>query len=134
MERAGKTIAKLRSIPGISPEECALAAWSVAIGNRLATRAAASSLVRDRLIVDVEDAVWQRQLHQLRGQILARLSELLGAGVVNEVEFRIRKPINDVPRRPPQRAAGIDADAGAEDIAYPILRRVYEGAKRKAAL
>ena len=132
MERAGKTIAKLRNIPGISSEQLALNAWSAAIGQRLAARAVASSLVRDRLVVDVEDAVWQRQLHHLRGAILAKLTDLLGAGIVNDIEFRIRRPSWDVPRRPPQRAPALDPASDADGITDPVFRILYKGAKKKA--
>ena len=37
----------------------------------------------------MEDAVWQQNLFQLRFQILAKLSEVLGSGIIRDVEFRI---------------------------------------------
>ena len=132
MERAGKTIAKLRNMPGIQAQELALAAWGAAIGERLAARAIASSLVRDRLIVDVEDKVWQQQLYQLRGPILAKLTELLGAGIVNELEFRVRPSNRDIPRRPPQRATSPGVSTDADEIADPVLRMLYRDARKRA--
>ncbi|MGH9593444.1 MAG: DciA family protein, partial [Bryobacteraceae bacterium] len=111
MERAGKTIAKLRNMPGIEAPELAFAAWTAAMGERLASRAMASALVRDKLIIDVEDKVWQQQLYQLRGPIMAKLTALLGSGVVNELEFRVRGPKAEVPRRPPRRATSVQSDA-----------------------
>lgn len=132
MERAGRTIAKLRNLPGVETEQLALAAWTAAIGKRLAERAVASSLVRDRLIVNVADKIWQQQLYQLRAPILEKLAELLGGGVVNELEFRVRTPVAEIPRRPPRMAASLDSSQDGEEIADPVLRMLYRGAARKA--
>lgn len=132
MERAGKTIAKLRNMPGISTEELALQAWAAALGPRLAARAKATKLVRDKLVVQVEDYVWQGHLHQLRGAILGKLSEILGGGIVNEVEYRIVKPSEDLVRRPPQKAQTIDSGGDADGITDPIFLVLYAGSKRKA--
>ena len=123
------TIAKLRGLAGLPAEDLALSAWPAAVGKRLAARTRAVSLVRNNLIVEVEDAVWQQQLFQLRGPILQKLREVLGAEIVTGVEFRI-----GAPRRPPQRASAIDANAANHDgIVDPVFRLVYAQSKRKAA-
>jgi hypothetical protein len=129
MERAGKTIAKLKTMPGISAEELAFSAWNAAVGKRLAERAIPCALVRDRLIVTVEDAVWQKQLFHLRGAILAKLTEVMGVGLVNDLEFRIVKPSDRVERIPPRSAAALDS---ADSIADPVMREIYAGSKRRA--
>lgn len=126
MERAGPVIAKLRGLSGLPAEELALNAWPAAVGKRLAARARAVSLVRTSLIVEVEDAVWQQQLFQLRGPILQKLREVLGAEIVTGVEFRIGSP-----RRPPQRASAISPNE--DGIVDPVFRLVYAQSKRKAA-
>src|SRR5215467_7283509 len=125
MERASKLIRGLR-LPGetISTEELACAAWPHAVGKRIATHTRAARMVRSRLIVEVEDVTWQRQLFTLSAQIMRNLSSHLGAGLVEEVEFRV------VPRRrEPQRAtatsAGMFPDE-AEAIADPVLRGIYK--------
>ena len=82
-------------------------------------------LVRERLVVEVEDAMWQRNLHGLRGQILAKLNELLGAEAPSDIEFRI-----GVPRRPPQREE-LSADE-ADMIGDPVMARIYKISRRKA--
>ena len=89
MERAAKSLAKLKLSDAISTEDLARAAWPAAVGKRIASQATAKSLVRDSLIVEVEDAIWQKQLFHLRFQILAKLSEILGSGIVQDVEFRV---------------------------------------------
>lgn len=132
MERAGKTIAKLRNMPGIQAEDLVISAWIAAIGERLASRAMASCLVRDRLVIDVEDKVWQQQFYQLRSPILAKLSELLGPGIVNELEFRVKRERLNVPRMPPRSAVSAGSASDSDGIADPVLRMLYRGAKKKA--
>ncbi|HZU28874.1 MAG TPA: DUF721 domain-containing protein [Bryobacteraceae bacterium] len=125
MERAAKSLAKLKTTGVVSPDDLARAAWPLAVGKRLADRTRPLRLVRSTLLVEVEDAVWQRQLHQMRGQILTRIRQVLGDDVIDEVEFRI-----GVPRRPPQMAAS--TRDGAESVQDPVLRMLYDRAKKKA--
>jgi Protein of unknown function (DUF721). len=76
MERAGRVLGKLKlSDHGIGDEELARSAWPLAVGKRIASRTGHVSLVRSRLVVEVEDAIWQRQLFTLRGQILAKMEQ-----------------------------------------------------------
>lgn len=134
MVRAGRLIGKLNmSANAVTPQELARAAWPSAVGRKIAAHTSAVSLVRGCLIVEVEDAVWQRQLTTLERQILPKLQELAGAEVVTSIAFR---PM--VPRRAPQRAESARAEFGlladdAEGIADPILRRVYLVSKKKAS-
>jgi predicted nucleic acid-binding Zn ribbon protein len=133
MERAGKFLAKLKLGGAVSPEELARAAWPVAVGKRIALHAAAKSLVRGSLIVEVSDAVWQQQLFHLRFSILAKLRETVGNAVIEDVEFRIATP-----RRPPQPARTLNqrqpADQDeADGIGDPVLRILYKQARKKAS-
>ena len=131
MERASRLIGKLA--PGGSPldhDELACAAWPPAVGKKVAARTRAARLVRTRLIVEVEDVTWQRQLFALRGQILGNLETRLGQGIVEELEFRVVPP-----RREMQRAASAQpapAPDEAEQIADPVLRNFYKRARQKA--
>jgi hypothetical protein len=130
MERASKLIRGLR-LPGdvISPEELACAAWPQAVGKKIAANTRALRMVRARLIVEVEDKVWQRQLFTLSRHILGNLERSLGYSLVEDLEFRI------VPRRrEPQRAAApvpalMDE---ADSIADPVLRDIYKASRKKA--
>ena len=129
MERAGRSIAKIRS-SNLSPDEMAVAAWPAAVGERLASRTNAITLVRTRLVIEVEDAVWQKQLFQLSQQILPKIRAVLGPGIVEELEFRVAPR---VPRRPPQMAATASAaDEEADSIRDPIFRTLYKQARKKA--
>ena len=130
MQRASTFIRGL-SLPGetVDAEGLARAAWPQAVGAKIASHTRPARMVRTRLIVEVEDSTWQRQLFALTGQILANLEKRLGQGIVEDLEFRI------VPRRRgPQRAeqaAATSADE-AESIADPILRGIYKAARKKA--
>lgn len=130
MERAGRVLAKLKlARHGVEDEQLACAAWPVAVGKTIANRTQALTLVRTRLVIQVEDATWQRQLWGLRGQILARLRETLDRAIVEELEFRIA-----VPQRKPvqtEQAQPISADE-AETIRDPMFRNIYRAARRKA--
>jgi len=117
----------------MSGEELARAAWPGAVGKRIACHASPISLVRDRLVVEVEDAVWQKQLFHLRFQILRKIEELIGQAIVRDIEFRI------VPtRRPPQSAPALDSlkkpiGDEADGIKDPVLRRLYIQSRKKAS-
>ena len=137
MERASKLIRGLRlSGDVISPEELAIAAWPDAVGKKLAAHTRAARMVRSRLVVEVEDAIWQRQLFTLSHQILGNLEKSLGHGFVEDVEFRV------VPRRrEPQRAqqaastvepAGALLADDADRIADPVMRGIYKASRKKA--
>jgi len=131
MERASKLIRGLR-LPGdtITAEELACAAWPDAVGKKIANHTRAAKLVRTRLVVEVEDRVWQRQLFALTGQIVRNLERHLGPGFIEEVEFRI------VPRRrEPQRAnealPALFRDE-ADAIADPVMRGIFKASRKKA--
>jgi predicted nucleic acid-binding Zn ribbon protein len=131
MERASKLIRSLR-LPGeaIDHGKVACAVWALSVGKKIAGHTRATRMVRTRLIVEVEDAIWQRQLFTLTPQILGKLEQSLGHGVVEHVEFRV------VPRRrEPQRAAAavpaLAADE-ANDIHDPVLRSIYRASRKKA--
>lgn len=129
MERAGRSLSKLRLSDKISTEELARSAWAGAVGKRIAAHSVAILLVRDRLVVEVEDAVWQKQLFHLRYQIIAKLREVLGDELVREVEFRI-----GLQRRPPQVATALSKSPDeADQIEDSVLRMVYQQARRKAS-
>jgi hypothetical protein len=129
MERAGRVIGKLPSSRrGLTDEELALAAWPVAVGRRLASRTSAIALIRNRLVIEVEDKVWQRQLFTLRSQIVRQLEKAAGQRVVEELEFRIA-----VPKKNPARAESASRCMDeANGIADPFLRNIYIASRKKA--
>jgi hypothetical protein len=131
MERASKLIRGLR-LPGetLTAEELACAAWPLAAGKKIASRTRAAKLVRTRLVVEVEDQTWQRQLFALRHQVIANVARHIGPGIVEEVEFRIVPP-----RREPQRATAAVAalfQDEADSIADPVLRSIFKASRKRA--
>jgi hypothetical protein len=118
----------------ISREAVACRAWKKAVGKRLAGRTNAIKLVRDRLVVEVEDEMWRSNLWGLRYQILKNLEKCLGPNMVGDLEFRVM-PL----RREPQRAtvvviestSGHDLFDEAVGIEDPGLRRNYRRARAR---
>ncbi len=97
-------------------------------GRRLPLPPRASKLVRDKLVVEVEDWLWQRNLMGLSRQILKNLEQAIGPGIVADLEFRIIPP-----RRGPKVAEaslpafelGLRENDDANGIVDPGLRRIY---------
>ncbi len=118
MERAGRLIPKLKLSPDIAdPELRARAAWAVAVGERIARHTRATALVRDSLIVEVGDQVWQRQLATLEPMLVRNLAQALGEPLVKKIDFRPMPA-----RRAPQRAESARPASGIED---PVLDLLY---------
>jgi predicted nucleic acid-binding Zn ribbon protein len=129
MERAARLIKNKKIIREIlTDEDIARAVWPTAVGQAIAAHTSRLRLVRTTLVVEVEDAIWQKQLFALSRQILERLRKLTGNDKVQEVEFRI-----GIPRRQPQRAESRDVlNDEAERIQDPVLKKVYRLSRRKA--
>jgi hypothetical protein len=131
MERASKLIRGLRlSGDVISAQELACAAWADAVGKTLAAHTRAARMVRTRLVVEVEDATWQRQLFSLSWQILGNLEKSLGRGFVEDLEFRV-VPRRREPQRAQQAIPALFAD-DADGIADPVMRGIYKASRKKA--
>ena len=131
MERASKFIRRL-GLPGdtITAGELACAAWPIAVGKRIAAHTRAARLVRTKLIVEVEDAIWRNQLFSLSRQILANLAKSVGPNLVEDLEFKV------VPRRrdPARAMTAVPASLldEADGIADPVLRDIYRVARKRA--
>ena len=141
MERAAQIIKKNKhSSKVMTDEDIARAVWPSAVGKAISCHTSRLKLVRNKLVVEVEDAVWQRQLHTLSSQIIGRLRALTGSDAVAELEFRI-----GVPRRQPQRAQALtasffdgsggiapDSDDESHRIQDPVLKKVYQLSRKRA--
>jgi len=103
-----------------SPERIALGAWKRAVGKRLAVRTKALKLVRDRLVIEVEDEVWRESLWKLRFQILRNIEKEIGPEIVADLSFVV----------PPALVNPHDVDE-SDAIADPGLRRVYRNSRRR---
>jgi len=141
MQRASQIIGRISTAPKrssnaapvIDSEQVACAAWARAVGARLAKHTHAAKLVRGRLVVEVEDETWKRNLFSLSRHVMRNLEKFIGPGIVTDIEFRVLPP-----RREPQRAQTLDlslpvtADE-ADGIEDPVLRRLYRTSRSKLA-
>ena len=131
MERASKLIRGLRlSGEVITPEQLACAAWAEAVGKKIASHTRPAKLVRTRLVIEVEDHIWQKQLFALTRHILTNLDNTLGRGLVEDLEFRIvpRRREPEIARQAMPASFTDDADA----IIDPVLRGIYKQSRKKA--
>jgi len=136
MERAAHVIQKNKMSKKVfSDEDLTRAVWPAAVGKAVAAHTSRLTLVRTTLVVEVEDAIWQKQLFGLRGQILGRLRKVMGCDFVQDVEFR-----TTIPRRQPQRAESRQSPATqtalpydeADSIQDAVLKKVYRLSRKKA--
>jgi predicted nucleic acid-binding Zn ribbon protein len=131
MERASKLIRGLRlSGDVLSAEDLACAVWPQAVGKKIAAHTRAARMVRARLIVEVEDYTWQRQLFSLTPFILGNLAKSVGGGLVEDLEFRI-VPRRREPERAAQAVPALFPDE-ADGIDDPVLRSIYKASRKKA--
>ena len=70
-------------------EAAAIAAWKHAAGDGLKGRAVPVKLENRTLTVAVADAIWQKQLNSMRGQLLFRVNTILGQPLVSVIDFVI---------------------------------------------
>ena len=92
MEGLIKTLPAVLRASGNAPEvieAAVIAAWKHAAGENLKSHAVPLGLHERTLRVAVADAIWQRQLHAMRGQMLFRVNNLLGQPLVGAIEFII---------------------------------------------
>jgi len=136
MERIARLIKNSKISQGIfTDDDLARAIWPAAVGKAIAAHTGRVKMVRTTLLVEVEDATWQKQLYPLTSQILARVRKLTGTEAIQDVEFRVA-----LPRRQPQRAGASNGELGAgarstdesDEIHDAVLRRVYRMSRKKA--
>lgn len=88
-------------------------------------------MVRETMVIEVEDAVWRQQLTALSAHLLKNLEQVMGPGMVQSLEFRVAPA-----RRPPQREEIAAAPAAVSDesdrIADPVLRRIYRQSRARS--
>jgi hypothetical protein len=127
MEQASRILARSKGLSKvIDNEQVACGAWAGIVGKRLARYSRASKLVRDRLVVEVDDEGWKESLTGLRGQILRKLEMAIGEGIVGDIHFQIMPP-----RFAAQKQAGPTLFDEAESIEDAGMRRIYRQARRR---
>ena len=95
----------IKSLPGVLraagdsaevAEAAAIAAWKHAAGDGLKEHAVPVKLEDRTLTIAVADAIWQKQLNSMRGQLHFRINSTLGKPLVSMLDFvvdpKIAKP------------------------------------------
>ena len=101
MERAARLFKKSKfSQKVFTDEDFARAVWPTAVGKAIAKHTLRVKLVRGTLVVEVEDAIWQKQLYCLSLQIVERLRKVTGSTSIENVEFRVGAPAARTATRP----------------------------------
>jgi len=81
-----------RLLPNIvraNPELAVKMAWARAAGDGLRRNTHPFSFDGKTLIVSVADALWQKQLQSMTAELVFRMNNLLGRGIVEQLVFRI---------------------------------------------
>ena len=116
-------------------EAACLAAWKHAVGDTLSVHAVPVKLEGQTLIVAVADNAWQKQLEQIRPQLLFRLNAVLGHSLVKLIDLRV-DPNALAKTQKPQGTSNKHSDypvpfelrAAASEIQDEDLRRAFLGA------
>jgi hypothetical protein len=133
-----RLLPKLLNATGANPEMTEIAAkiaWTRAAGAGLRPNAIPFRLYQKTLVVSVADAIWQKQMQTMSGELLFRINRLLGRDVVDFIEFRIDPATLDSARAtnfPPKESSPAEAQpippelvSAASNIADKELRERF---------
>jgi hypothetical protein len=130
----------IKSLPGVLraagdstevAEAAAIAAWKHASGEGLKEHAVPLKLENRTLTIAVADAIWQKQLHSMRGQLLFRVNSILGKPLVGALDFVIdpklaKPPLEQhVPEEPLDNEVPLELWSAASAIQDKDLRRKF---------
>ena len=118
MDQLIKSLPAILKATGVSEEvaeAACIGAWKHAVGEGLSNHAVPLQLQSAILVVVVRDAMWKKQLEQMRGQLLFRLNSVLGQALVESLEFRI-----DPQRLAEVRGHGDGANKKKEQADYKV--------------
>jgi len=130
----------IKSLPGVLraagdstevAEAAAIAAWKHAAGNGLKEHAVPSKLEDRTLTIAVADAIWQKQLHAMRGQLLFRVNSILGKPLVGALDFVIdsklaKPPVEQrAPEEPLDNEVPLELWSAASAIQDKELRKKF---------
>lgn len=102
--------------------------WKRAVGDRIAAHSRVILVRESVVVVTVDDAVWKRQLDQMRSLLRDRLRETSGVATIEEIEFKVSPG-----RRMPKAETGpLFSGDEADRIVDPTLRKIYKSSRRKA--
>lgn len=124
MERVFNTIPSVISATASdesTAEAIAFAAWREIAGEALSRRTRPIALVKKRLTVAVNDAVWQRNLEDLAPGFIARLNRITGDRTITFIDFVVdATPFNDAPKAASKDEKDLDLSASLIEAADAI--------------
>lgn len=124
------------------------AVWSEVVGEALAQRTRPIKLHGATLIVAVPSLVWRRELKPVQGEILRKLEQRLGPGLVRQLEFKCDEAFDEsAPARhaptPSVSTAGLNMpmeEIKDEDLRQQLVKAAssylahqQSGARKRAA-
>jgi predicted nucleic acid-binding Zn ribbon protein len=59
------------------------------VGDQLAAVMRVSAIYGSRLVVDVPDKIWRKQLARMKPKLLERINELWGVKRITEIQFNV---------------------------------------------
>jgi predicted nucleic acid-binding Zn ribbon protein len=59
------------------------------VGDQLAGVMRVSAIYGSKLVVDVPDKIWRKQLAQMKPKLLERINELWGVKRITEIQFNV---------------------------------------------
>jgi hypothetical protein len=131
MQQASRFIATMSALrDSCDAGDVVCAAWKRAVGKKIAVHTRATKLVRDKLVVEVEDWLWQRNLMGMSRAIVKNLERAVGPGIVADIEFRIM-PRRLGPKVAEASTAVFELADESDAIADPGLRRIYRRKRNK---
>src|SRR5258708_18793429 len=133
-----RLLPKLLNATGANPEMAEIAAklaWTRAAGDGLRRHEIPFRLCRKTLVVSVADAIWQKQMQSMSGELISRINKLLGREVIEDIEFRIdpatveqvrtSSPLRQDPRERVRGSIPDELISAASEIADEDLRERF---------
>jgi len=108
-----RLLPKLLRASGANPELAVKLAWARAAGEGLRRHAIPFRLNERTLIVSVADAVWQKQLQSMAGELVFRVNRLLAQDAVDFIDFRVNPAVVKQARNIPEQQKLIKSPAPA---------------------
>ena len=101
---ASRDVANTRGWSGRVAEGTVFGSWRTVVGDQIADHAAPTALNEGVLSVTAESTAWATQLRMMQSQLLAKIAEAVGDGVV--VSLKITGPAGPTWRKGPRRVPG----------------------------
>jgi hypothetical protein len=137
MDRLIKALPAILKLAGESDdvtEAACFAAWKYAAGEGLRNHTVPTRYYEKTLVVAVGDAIWQKQLQTVLGQLRFRLNSILGQPMVSRIDLRVDPDIltkfnrSQVKQKKAVEELPVELLSAASAIADANLRRAFLGA------